>query len=871
MIGRTLGHYRIEAKLGAGGMGVVYKAQDMHLSRPVAIKVLSPEAVSDPERKRRFVQEAHTASALNHPNILHIYDIDEADGVDFIAMEYVAGETLDRLVGGRGISAAETVNYACQIAGALARAHDAGIVHRDIKPANIIVTPEGLVKVLDFGLAKLTEPAPAVAESDLTQTVQAQTEAGLVMGTVEYMAPEQAEGKKVDARSDIFALGAVLYEMLCGRRPFQGDSKLAILAAVLNKEPKPLREIRAGVPAPLDRIVSRCLQKDPARRFQSMDELKAALDRVQERLRQPPAAERRFSVRPWWRRAAIAVAAIGLVVAAALAWRGVHGESQGGLVAVLPFQSAAADPAGQAMLDGLGETLSREIGWLNQFQPARRVVPPHDVHGDAALGAANARRLLGVDLVLAGSLQQTASQVRWTMSLVATNPVREVQHLKIEAPLRDISARQRIWAGKAAKLLGFHLTGQAEALLATGITNIPEAYDAYLQAYGYLGHADRAGSVDRAISLFQAAIDKDPSYGRAYAGLGEALCAKSLATRDQQWAEKARESCLRAIALHADLPDVHLALGKIYAGTGRPQEAVNEFRQALQLDPLSIAAYTGLGGAYQALGRLDDSENTYKALITLWPNYIVPYSYLGSFYVQQGRYREAEPAFRKYVELAPDNHMGYQNLGAVDHFLGRTDDAEAMMKKSLAIKPTAWGYTNLGSLYFFEGRYSDAVPLMEKAAEMDPTNYIYWGNLGDAYRWAPEYKAHAREAYTRAIALAGQQAGVNPNDAGLRASLAGYYAKLPEAAKALAEIAWARRLAPMNPAVLFKAAMVYEIIGRRNQALSALDLAFEGGYSIDEARREPELVELRKDPRYGRLDARASTRSARLQGLSAQR
>jgi len=277
MIGRTIAHYQILEKLGEGGMGVVYKARDTHLDRFVAIKVLPPERVTDPERKRRFVQEAKAASALNHPNIITIYDIDKADGVDFIAMEFVAGKTLDQLTGRKGLKLNETLKYAVQIADALATAHAAGIVHRDLKPGNVMVTNDGLVKVLDFGLAKLTEVQ--VSPEALTVDRKPHTEEGAIVGTVAYMSPEQAEGKPVDARSDIFTFGSVLYEMVTGRRAFKGDSPISTLSAILHHEPAPMGE---EAPGELRRVVTRCLRKDPARRFQTMADLKVALEELKE-------------------------------------------------------------------------------------------------------------------------------------------------------------------------------------------------------------------------------------------------------------------------------------------------------------------------------------------------------------------------------------------------------------------------------------------------------------------------------------------------------------------------------------------------------------------------------------------------------------
>ena len=277
MIGRTLGHYEITEKLGEGGMGAVYKARDTHLDRFVAVKVLPADKVADPDRKRRFEQEAKSASALNHPNIVTIYDIDDDGGTDFIAMEYVAGRTLAESIDRRGLPLAEVLKYAVQIADALSAAHAAGIVHRDLKPANVMVTGKGLVKVLDFGLAKLTEPAPVSGETAITETARPRTQEGVIVGTVAYMSPEQAEGKNVDARSDIFSFGTVLYEMVTGRRPFVGDTGPSTMAAILAKEPAPPSSLVGELPFELERAILRCLRKEPERRWQTMADLTVAL------------------------------------------------------------------------------------------------------------------------------------------------------------------------------------------------------------------------------------------------------------------------------------------------------------------------------------------------------------------------------------------------------------------------------------------------------------------------------------------------------------------------------------------------------------------------------------------------------------------
>jgi Tol biopolymer transport system component/tRNA A-37 threonylcarbamoyl transferase component Bud32 len=327
MIGQILGHYRIEAKLGEGGMGVVYRAFDTHLDRSVAIKILRADAITSPERKRRFLQEAKAASALNHPNIIHIYDISSSDGRDFIAMEFVAGKTLDQLIGRNGLSLRDTLNYSIQIADALARAHSAGIVHRDLKPANIIVAEDGRVKLLDFGLAKLTEPAvdSEAATATMAAPEHLQTEEGAIIGTVAYMSPEQAEGRKVDARSDIFSFGSVLYEMVTGRRPFEGATRMSTLSAILEREPRPLSDLAPNLPADLEKIVSRCLRKDRDRRAQNVADIKLALEELREhstsgKLSSASQAAARGPARSWLPLAAVISGAAVLLAAAAALW-----------------------------------------------------------------------------------------------------------------------------------------------------------------------------------------------------------------------------------------------------------------------------------------------------------------------------------------------------------------------------------------------------------------------------------------------------------------------------------------------------------------------------------------------------------------------
>lgn len=867
MIGEILGHYRIESQLGEGGMGVVYRAHDIHLDRPVAIKVLSADTVSDPERKKRFVQEARTASALNHPNIVHVYDIGEWNGMDYIAMEYVSGKTLSQIAKAGPLAVRDLVTWGAQAADALAAAHRVGIIHRDVKPANIMVTEAGLVKVLDFGLAKLTELPGNDDGSGETRTMQfenaARTEIGKVVGTVAYMSPEQAEGKRLDARSDMFSFGSVLYEMATGRRAFRGDSSIATLSAILTKDPDPVSASRDASPAELDEIVARCLRKQPVARYPGMSEVKAALEEIRDDIRISSSsvrslrvtARKRASRRTWFSAgsalAFLVVLALGVVP---FVRHRFFQPSVEQLVTILPFRSQG-DAADAAFSEGLAASIARQLSLLEQSETSIRFAAATSESGD---GPASARKALGVTLVVTGTVERTRDKIRWKAILIDAKTLKPVRQAAVEFPANNILALQRDAAGRVATLLGLQVTPQSRELLDRGSTTVQVAYESYLRADGFLQHPARASDVEQAIALFGKAIEADPSYGLAYTGLGEAYWAKSVLSRDKTFAENGRKNCIQAIANKADLPQVHLTLGKIYAGTGRSPEAVAEFQRTIDMDPLNTEAYGKLGAAYQSLGRLEDAEAAYRKAIELRPDYFVSYMQAAAFYVNRGRYKDAETTYRKVIELVPENSTGYRNLAAVYHLQGRSDDSAAMLKKSLAINPSALAYTNLGTVYFFQARYSDSVPLMEKAVEMEPDRYQYRGNLADAYRWAPEYKDKAADAYRRAIELTNEQLTVNPNDPELQGSIAAFYAKLPDRTKAMKHIAQARRLAPMDPKVLFKAALVYALTGKTDQAIGALDLALQAGYSIVEIRREPDLAEVRKDPRYQQLDRRAS-------------
>jgi len=626
LTGRTVSHYAVIEKIGEGGMGVVYKARDTHLDRFVAIKVLPADMVADENRRRRFAQEAKAASALNHPNIVTVHDISQADGVTFIAMECVEGKTLDQFIPRKGMPLNEALKVAVQVADALVRAHAAGIVHRDLKPANVMVNEHGLVKVLDFGLAKLTEVEPPTKDDATRTLTAAHTEEGTIVGTVAYMSPEQAEGKNVDARSDIFSFGALLYEMITGHRAFQGDSKLSTLSAVLHREPKPLED----VPRDLEKTLTRCLRKDPDWRFQHMDDVKIALaelrgEQVSPKL--PAANTEGMRLRPWlWGAPVLAVLVVALAWWGLSAWRQrVSARATAGRIeslAVLPLANLSGDPAQEYFADGMTEALISnlaQIGALRvisrtsvmQFKGTRKALP-------------EIARELKVDAVLEGSVLRAGNRVRITAQLIEGATDRHLWAQNYEGDLTDVLALQGEVARAAASQIQVRLTPQEQTRLAKARPVKPEAYEYYLRGIHLMKPPSRSNA-QAAIGMLERAVEIDPGFAVAYADLAQ-LCAWMVffyAPEEQaQWEPRAYAAVDKALALDPDLAEAHVARGQLlWTPSNRfPHEtAIREFRQALASKPNSSAAHMWLAVVYNHVGLLEEALGHARRALAIDP------------------------------------------------------------------------------------------------------------------------------------------------------------------------------------------------------------------------------------------------------------
>ena len=817
--GAKLGSYEILAPLRSGGMGEVYRARDARLNRDVAFKVVSPIFADAPNFLMRFRREANVLASLNHPNIVTIYEIGQEGRTLYIAMELVDGKALDEILTAGAMLTHNVLDIAIQISTGLAVAHECGVVHRDLKPSNVMIRKDGLAKILDFGLSK---PAPGF-QARAFDGLTAVTGPDVLLGTIDYMSPEQASGLATDFRSDQFSFGSLLYEMLTGQRPFHRETKPQTLTAIIEDEPKPVASLNPLAPAAIVSIVLRCIAKKPEDRYASTQELASALKEVRDSSVAEESTALSRNARmvlqrvPRWLEitlaAALAVAGIAIAAPRLSEKVRVWSESLSPItekqLVVLPFTNVGNNPENQSFCDGLVEILSSKLSQLEQFQKKLRVVPSTDVLREGIVDVREARQTFGATLAITGSVQRTENQVRLTINLVDPQTLLQLKSKTIDTESHDVAVLQDGVVMQVAELLDVKLSSQAKQVLAVGGTTVPGAYEYYTQGRGYLQRYEVAQNLDTAISLFNLALGQDRSYALAEAGLGEAYWRKYELTKDAQWAEQAKKSSAAAVGLNDKLAQVYVTLGMIHTGRGRYEEAIQNLQKALALDPINSDAFRELAKTYQQMGRLKDAESTYMNAIAVRPGYWGTHNDLGGFYYRLGRYDEAEKEFRSVVELTPDNARGYKNLGAIAYSQKRYEEAAKMYEKSVAIKPSDAAYSNLGMVYYTLGQYAEAARYYEKAIQMNGRDSIWWHNLAAAYQWGNEPRK-ALSAFQRTAELAEEQRRVNPRDPALLILLADAYSNLNQPLRARELLQQGIALAPDDVSNMFQASVIFE-------------------------------------------------------------
>jgi tetratricopeptide (TPR) repeat protein len=843
------GRYIIQEYLGGGSMGVVYRAFDSTLRRTVALKRIASHLRNDPSFRRRFANEAKRSCQLNDVNIASVYDFFEDGPELYLVMEHIDGETLRKRLK-RRMTVEEFFPIAIQCANGLVAAEEKSIVHCDIKPDNIMLTKKGVVKILDFGVAKRLPEVDPVAD-----TVASPDESGQG-GTPAYMAPEVLQGKGLSSQVDLYALGVVSYECLTGGNPFAGGTVYEVYERVIHHTPPNPSEVQKTIPRQLDRVIRKAITKDRSDRYGTATELFEAFQRTREDL-----AEEQRKREERKRR----LVHLGAVLGTALLVTGLMLSippsrefilRMVGLIpplpkqvqlAVMPFTNAGADDEMVAYARGLHETVTDQLVTLGHSNEYFEVVDRREFDRSDTETIEDARKQLGVNTVMTGEILLEGEGSRLILRLFDGTSGRRIRSKSFKLP-EDHDLPSSTITIQTAEMLDMDLSPEARMYLSQSAPAIPQAEDFYLQGRGYLRDYDDPKNIDDAIRVFEHALSLDPDYALAHAGLGEAYWHKFIFTKDRSWIERARTTCEQSLALDEGLALGHTGLGQIHMGMGQYEGAASEFMTAIELDPQSYDAYRGLAAAHQEMDQPAEAEGAFRQAIQLHPEYWGGYSWLGAFYARRGQFADAAEMFRQVVALAPDNARGYSNLGGTYHYLERYDDAVEMYETSIEIRPTNRAYNNLGALYHTLQQYPEAAETYLKALDIDDTKHRTWRNLAIAYKGAGMRDEMTR-AFREAAVRAEELLELNPRDPMLRARLAEFYAGIGDKEVMLRHASVALEEGGEEPEILVTIAGVYEDFGMVEEAVGFLVQAIDMGYPGEQLVDNPGYVELMDDAR----------------------
>jgi eukaryotic-like serine/threonine-protein kinase len=849
--GSNFGRYRIEALLGEGGMGAVYRALDTELNRMVALKLVRPELATSPQTMQRFKQELLLASKISHKNVLRIHDLGDWNGVKFISMALVEGQDLAHLLEHSGRLPLERgLRFARQLCAALEAAHAEGVVHRDLKPQNILIDGTDNVYISDFGLAKSLEAEISMG-----------TRTGQILGTPRYMSPEQVEAKEVDARSDLYSLGLIFYEMFTGELPFRGDSAMQLMYQRVTERARSPRQANPELPEYLANLILKLLEKDPEKRYQSAGEVLADLDAQRAPARVGMDTIRIQIPKPTRRGTAVALA-ITVVVAGALAAIPATRHAIGGLLpgaaksgqaeirfrmAVLPLKLVGDDAGLQYVADGVVDSLRAKLAGL------RNVYTPASV--SAKLAAQPDREManqLGVNILVRGNLQSAGDQIRVTLRADDVRSGRNLLTREFAGVRQDLLRLEDQIFNQLADTLIIQQTSEETARNAMRPTQNLDAYDLYLRGESKINGKPDLKEYQAGLKMFEDAANLDPAFPLAYAGIADASLRIGRATKDQKAFERAQQAAEQAERLNPNLPEVHASLGAIYGVLGRIPEAISELKRALALAPNSDMVLRRLGSAYEKAKQRDKAIAVYQDAIRVNPYLGTNYDYLGLLYLDIGENQRAIENEEKATQLDPGNSDYWSNLGASYYQAERVDDAIAAFQKAIQLVPKPNYYSRLGVPYFFQGKYREAAQAFETAVANGANSSEAYVNLADSYRWMNEPKK-ATAAYDRAIELALKDLKRNPKDTDALGRLATAYAKKGQFASARQFIRQARQVDAESNDLMYREATVYTLAGQIPEALESLQAALSNGYSVLEARTDPELRRLRETPQFATL------------------
>jgi TolB-like protein/Flp pilus assembly protein TadD len=834
-------------------MGEVFLAEDTRLHRQVALKRLGEKWAGDADSRRYLIHEARATAALNHPNIAAVYDVLETDDSAFIVMEYVPGESLAQKLRGGPLALHAVLRIGVQLCHALAAAHQQGILHRDLTPANLVLTPQGRLKVLDFGLAKSVVTVRADEHSDIDVSGP-----GRIAGTPPYIPPERYEGASSDERQDVYSAGVILYELLSGSRAFSGGDVASVARAVLDGKPKPLRSVAPQVPETAAAVVHRAMARRPADRHASAAALGAELETLEalsEERTEASLPTVRAS-RPRWRWAAAGLGLAALVTTGALLrgrWAGGEPDAPPAVpvVMVLPLSNATGNPTDEALGTGLADVVISALSRVPRMNVLSLAASSECAGARRNLGCAAS---LGASYVLEGTVQRQADRVRVILSLANASSRLVLWSDSYDGALEDLFAFQQTLAKGVAGALRLRVpreTSGAERL-AVG----ERAFGDYAEALMLLERRDERASVDRAIALLERVTAEEPRFALAQASLGRAHWIKYELTKDVDETRRAEAAVRSALELDAEQPGVLLVQAAILSAKGQLAAAETVARRALSARPESDEVHALLGDILVSQGQKDAGVAELQRAIELRPSYWQHHNTLALAEYGRGRLDAAAASWRRVVALRPDSPMGYASLGAALYGLGDRAGARAQFERGAALGD-ADALSNLGFLAYEEKRYADAADAFRRAVELLPKDPGLRRNLGDALSRLGR-AGEAAAAFTAAVRLQKDNVRAKPNSAPTLARLAVYEAKAGDAPSARRSAAAALEMAPESAEVAYFAAVAFALSDRPREGARALERAIRLGYNREVLRTDEDLAALRTAVSFEELTAAAA-------------
>ncbi|HEB35966.1 hypothetical protein LCGC14_1047810 [marine sediment metagenome] len=816
------GRYQIIEELGKGGMGKVYKAQDTDLKEKVAIKLLRPEIAADKKTIERFKNELKFARKIRHQNVCQMYDLNKEKGAHYITMEYVDGKDLKSMIRMMGqLSSGKTIFIAKQICDGLAEAHRLGVVHRDLKPQNIMVDEEGNARIMDFGIARSLKTKGITA-------------AGVMIGTPEYMSPEQVEGKEVDERSDIYSLGVILYEMVTGRVPFEGDTPFTIGVKHKSEKPQDPKELNTQLPEDLNLVILRCLEKDKEKRYQSAGEVRAELTRIEKGIptseieipKKKPLTSKEITVSFSLKKLFIpALVVVALIIAAVVIWQILSPKQIASLepakpsIAVLPFVDLSPQKDQEYFCDGMTDEiitkLSRFKGW--------KVIPRTSMmrYKNTDKDIKEIGQELDVVTILEGSVRKEKDDIRVNAKLIRIKDSISLWSNSYEKKLESVFAIQSDVAGKIANALQVELSPEEKERLAKKPTENLTAYDYYLRGRQYYVRYRKQDN-ERAIGLFKKALEFDPDFALAYSGLGDSYGQRTLKFGfPNTWLEASIEASERAIALNSDLSEAYKALGLAYFGKGWSRKSIKANQKAIELNPNNVQATGNMGWTYLWMGEFEKAMPWFKKTLALDPT--LPYSYyqMGTVYRYLDDYAKAEQWLNKALDLQPDFPEAISGLIMCYLAQGEHQQAVEQSQKLLAMAPDGFRALNIaGFVELFSGNYEQAQQYYQKSIEIRSIMENLT-NLGYVY-WKKGQRDEARKLFSQSLVLCQKQL-----EQGSEFSAAPYYI-----------------------------AAVHAIQGNKEEAYKWLKKAIDSGWrNFRLGSRNPLLENLREDEQFKQMMA----------------